>query len=208
MRMRAGRPRGMLGMDEVLVVRHRVLVEGASRREVARALGISRNTVRRYLSGAPVGVRKASPRERPVLEMARSRMDALLTESPQWTGGKQRLTARRLHRMLLAEGIHVGETLVKRYVRERRRRAAEVFVPLVYRPGDLGEVDFFEVLVDLGGGGQRRGCSSCARCTRAATSPGCSPDRTRRASWRDTFARSSTSAGCCTGLPTTTCELR
>ena len=32
-------------MEEVAVVRHRVLVEGASRREVARALGISRNTV-------------------------------------------------------------------------------------------------------------------------------------------------------------------
>jgi len=25
----------------------------------------------------------------------------------------------------------------------------EVFVPLIYPPGDLGEVDFFEVLVDL-----------------------------------------------------------
>jgi hypothetical protein len=32
---------------------------------------------------------------------------------------------------------------------DRQRR--EVFVPLTYRPGDLAEVDFFEVLVDVGG---------------------------------------------------------
>lgn len=138
-------------MDQVAVVRHRVLVEGASRREVAESLKISRNTVKRYLAGAPVGMRKASTRKRPALERAESRMEALLADAPRWTGGKQQLAARQLHRMLRAEGIHVGETLVKRYVRERKRRAAEVFVPLVYRPGDLGEVDFFEVLVDVAG---------------------------------------------------------
>jgi transposase len=141
----------MLEMDQVAVVRHRVLVEGASRREVARALGVSRNTVRRYLAGAPVGERKPAPRQRPVLERARGRMEAILADAPRWTGGKQQLTAQQLHRMLRAEGIEVGATLVRQYVSERKRRAAEVFVPLVYRPGDLGEVDFFEVLVDVAG---------------------------------------------------------
>ncbi len=51
--------------------------------------------------------------------------------------------------MLAAESIHVGVTLVKDFVHEGKRQRAEVFVPLVYRPGDLGEVDFFEVLVDV-----------------------------------------------------------
>lgn len=138
-------------MDQVAVVRHRVLVEGASRREVARSLGISRNTVVRYLKGAPVGVRKASPRERPALQRAHARMVALLEASPQWTSPKQRLTATRLHRMLRAEGIQVGVTLVKEFVHEWKRQRAEVFVPLAYRPGDLGEVDFFEVLADVAG---------------------------------------------------------
>lgn len=138
-------------MDEVAVVRHRVRVEGASQREVARALGISRNTVKRYLEGAPVGERKASPRERPALVRAQARMDALLGDAPRWTGGKQRLTATQLHRLLRSEGIQVGVTLVKDYVREWKRRRAEVFVPLVYKPGDLGQVDFFEVLADVAG---------------------------------------------------------
>src|SRR4051812_48693310 len=114
----------MLQMDQVAVVRHRMLVEGASRREVARALGVSRNTVRRYLADALVGERKPSKRYRPVLERAKARMEALLAEAPRWTGGKQQLTAQQLHRMLRPEGIQVGATLVKKYVRERKRRAA------------------------------------------------------------------------------------
>ncbi|MCA1665474.1 MAG: IS21 family transposase, partial [Myxococcales bacterium] len=40
---------------------------------------------------------------------------------------------------------------VREMVAEWKRRRAEVFVPLVYKPGDLGEVDFFEVLVDVAG---------------------------------------------------------
>ena len=51
----------------------------------------------------------------------------------------------------VGEGHQVGVTLVKAFVAEWKRQRQEVFVPLVYRPGDLGEVDFFEVLVDVGG---------------------------------------------------------
>lgn len=139
-------------MDQVHVVRHKVLVEGLSVRRVARDLGISRNTVRRYVEGAPPGDRKpAPPPVRPEYEAARARLGAILGESRRWTGGKQRLTAARLHAMVTAEGHQVGETLVKQYVREWKRRRREVFVPLVYPPGDLAEVDFFEVLVDVAG---------------------------------------------------------
>jgi transposase len=139
-------------MEEVFVVRHKVLVEGVPVRRVARALGISRNTVRRYLRGAPPGV--GQPRGRrghPVRDVVGPRAAAILGEAPRWTGGKQRLTAARLHQMLRGEGFSVGETLVKQMVREWRRRRQEVFVPLVYRAGDLAEVDFFEVLVDVAG---------------------------------------------------------
>src|SRR5712691_6248720 len=38
---------GMLRMDQVHVIRHKVLVEGRSRRQVARELGISRLTARK-----------------------------------------------------------------------------------------------------------------------------------------------------------------
>ena len=40
---------------------------------------------------------------------------------------------------------------MKAYVAEWKRRRQEVFIPLVYEPGDLGEIDFFEVWVDVAG---------------------------------------------------------
>jgi transposase len=138
-------------MDQVHVVRHKVLVEGCSARKVARELGISRNTVKRYLAlAAPVRVEQ-EPRTRPVREKVEERLLALLEDSPRWTGGKQRLTAARLHEMMLVEGHRVGATLVKQVVAEWKRRRREVFVPLVYEPGELAQVDFFEVLVDVAG---------------------------------------------------------
>jgi transposase len=141
----------MLRMDQVHVVRHKVLVEGLSVRSVALQMGLSRNTVRRYLDmAAPVRVEQA-PRSRPVWTRVEARLHALLEESPRWTGGKQRLTATRLHQMLVAEGHAVGVTMVKEAVAEWKRRRREVFVPLQYAPGELAEVAFFEVLVDIDG---------------------------------------------------------
>ncbi len=66
-------------MDQVHVVRHKVLVEGVSERKVAKELGISRNTVRRYVQGgATPGLRAAPPRGTPVMDRVRPRLEALL----------------------------------------------------------------------------------------------------------------------------------
>src|SRR5687768_2051088 len=140
----------MLRMDQVHVVRHKVLIEGRTQRQVARELGISRVTVKKYLSQTAPAYDTAS-RWRPVWEKVEPRIEALLAESTGWTGGKQRLTATRLHQMLQAEGQAVGITLVRQAVAEWKRQRREVFVPLTYRPGDLAEVDFFEVLIDVAG---------------------------------------------------------
>ena len=139
-------------MDQVHVVRHKVLVEGRTQRAVARELGLSRTTVGKYVGQVASGRQaEAGPRPRPVWDKVAERVQALLTASAQWTGGKQRLTATRLHELLVAEGHAVGVTVVKGAVAEWKRQRREVFVPLTYRPGDLAEVDFFEVLVDIDG---------------------------------------------------------
>jgi transposase len=138
----------MLKVDQVHVIRHKVLVEGRSQRQVAKEFGISRVTVRKYVEEAVPVRKETGPRGRPVWEKVGPRIDALLTESKEWTGGKQQLTATRLHELLVGEGHQVGVTLVKEAVAEWKRRRREVFVPLTYRPGDLAEVDFFEVFVD------------------------------------------------------------
>jgi transposase len=139
-------------MEEVYVVRHRHLVEGIPIRQLAREMRISRTTIRRYLRGAQPGVGK--PRGisgHPVTDAVRPRAEAILATAKDWTGGKQRLTAARLHELLRGEGLEASYTVVKQIVREWKRRRQEVFVPLVYRAGDLAEVDFFEVLVDIAG---------------------------------------------------------
>ena len=147
-------------MDQVHVVRHKVLVEGRSQRAVAQELGLARVTVRKYLDQASAARRgEAMPRPRPVWDAVAPRMQALLEESGQWTGGKQRLTATRLHELLRAEGHRVGVTVVRDAVAEWKRQRREVFVPLTYRPGDLAKVDFFEVLVDVDGSRRKAGCS-------------------------------------------------
>lgn len=138
-------------MDQVHVIRHKVLVDGQSQRRVAKEFGISRVTVRKYVEGAAPVRREPHPRARPVWEKVGPRIDALLAASKDWTAGKQQLTATRLHELLVAEGHQVGASLVKTAVAEWKRQRREVFVPLTYRPGDLAEVDFFEVLVDLDG---------------------------------------------------------
>ena len=110
----------------------------------SRSASTSTEAVPRSESGG-----RAAPR--PVWDAVAARVQALLVESVRWTGGKQRLTATRLHELLVAEGHRVGVTVVKDAVAEWKRQRREVFVPLTYRPGDLAEVDFFEVLVDVDG---------------------------------------------------------
>ncbi len=148
----------MLGVEDVYALRHEVLVEGKSQRQVAREMGYARDTVRRYLV-TPVPEPRKRERSRPVLEEVRPRLEQLLEEWSERTTAKQRVTGRRLHRALREEGYEVGLTLVLAWLREWRRERAEVYVPLVHRPGDGAQVDFFEVDGDLAGERRRAGLS-------------------------------------------------
>ena len=138
-------------MDRIHVIRHKLEVEGKSKREVARELGHSRNTIAKY-ADSPVPERKPyAPRKKPVLEAVRPRIDTLLAEWSAETTRKQRITATVVHRQLVAEGYEVGVTTVRDYLRELKRQKREVFVPLRWDPGDAAQVDFFEVTVRVDG---------------------------------------------------------
>jgi transposase len=141
----------MLRMDTVHVVRHKVVVERLSQRHVAEHLGISRNTVSKYLEVSEPRRVETKPRPKPTLERVAARIDRLLEEWEPRTTPKQRITAARVFRQLREEGLSVGKTTVSEYLRERRRQKAEVFIPLLYRPGEVAQVDFFEVTVEEAG---------------------------------------------------------
>ena len=138
-------------MDQVHVIRHKVLVEGQSVRAVARQMGISRNTVSKYLKVSEPKRMVSQPKPSPVMETVAPRIEELLEHWRGRTTPKQRITGTRIHRQLLEEGYQVGITTVRDYLRERRRKRAEVFVPLVHRPGEEAQVDFFEVTVEEDG---------------------------------------------------------
>jgi len=114
-------------------------------------MGISRNTVRKYLANAEPEHKTGGPRSRPVFEKVAPRLAQLMEEWAGRTTRKQRITAARLHRQLLEEDYQVGRSSVQNWLREYRRQRAEVYVPLVHRPGDDAQVDFFEVTVETAG---------------------------------------------------------
>ena len=142
----------MLGMDRIYVIRHKWHHEGLSIRQIARDLGVSRNTVRKYVDadGEPRR-REAGKRAQPVLEEVRERIDEIVLEWGQRTTPKQRITGTLVHKQLLEEGCQVGSTTVRAYLAEKRRARQEVYLPLVWRAGDAAQVDFFEVTVEVAG---------------------------------------------------------
>jgi transposase len=142
----------MLRMDQVHIIRHKVLLEGKSIRSVAKEMGVSRNTVAKYLKNPEPRRTVARKQNRaPVMEMVAPRIEEILSEWTERTTPKQRITGTRVHRQLVEEGYEVGITTVRDYLREKRRKEAEVFVPLIHRPGDEAQVDFFEVSVEEDG---------------------------------------------------------
>lgn len=142
----------MLRVDQIVIIRHKVLVEGRPIRVVAREMGVSRNTVRKYVDDAGCGPKEPKRRRtRPRIQEIGPRVDAILEEWKNRTTRKQRLTGTTIHAKLVAEGIDVGTTTVRQYLAEKRRQAAEVFIPLVHRPGESGQVDFFDTTVDVAG---------------------------------------------------------
>ena len=132
-------------------VRHACHVEGLSQREAARRFGIDPKTVAKMLRHAvPPGYRRSKPPVRPKLDAFTAAIDAIL-EADRSAPPKQRHTAQRIHDRLRAEhGFAGGYTIVKDYVRERRQRTREVFVPLAHPPGHA-QVDFGEALAVIGG---------------------------------------------------------
>ena len=135
-------------------VRRACMVEGMSTREAARVFGLHRDTVRKMLEySVPPGYRRQSPPRRPKLDPYHGVIDRILEEDRRLPR-KQRHTAKRIYDRLRAEHGFGGKyTIVKDYVRERRRRTREMYVPLSHPAGDA-QCDFGQAKAVIGGVGQ------------------------------------------------------
>ena len=98
----------------------------------------------------PPGYRRSGPVRRPKLDAFTGVIDGIL-EADRSASRKQRHTAKRIFERLGNEhGFEGGYTIVKDYVRERRLRNREVFVPLAHDPGNA-QVDFGEAVMVIAG---------------------------------------------------------
>jgi transposase len=134
-------------------IRHLHLVDGVSKREVARRLGLDVKTVRRALGqteGPPV---RATPRRGRVLDGCREEIVRLLEQEPK-------ITAKRIGILLGGRAGGLGRRAIRKYVAELRGelRRAEVFVHRTHPPGDTMECDFFEAWVEISGQAHKARC--------------------------------------------------
>ena len=132
-------------------VRRACHVDGMSEREAARQFGIDRKTVSKILKhSVPPGYRRQASPQRPKLDPFVPVIDQIL-EDDKSKLKKRRHTAKRIHARLRDEhGFTGGITIVTDYVREKKRRTREVFVPLSHAPGHA-QVDFGETLGVIAG---------------------------------------------------------
>lgn len=126
-----------------LVTLHR---QRLSSRAIARALGVSRNTVKALLAehaGARDRVHSALPEPPPRAPRA-SKIDAFAARAAELMGRYPDITAQRIFETLREEGYRGGYTAVKKHVRRKRPppRPKPSRVAPVYGPGKMAESDW------------------------------------------------------------------
>ncbi len=141
----------MYTVDLYLKIRLACRHEGMPQREAARRFGVSREFVKKALAhSVPPGYRRKAPPKRPKLDPYIGIIDRILEEDNR-VPPKQRHTSKRIFERLRDEhGFSGGETIVKDYVREHRRRTKEMFVPLAHAPGHA-QADFGEAMAIIAG---------------------------------------------------------
>ena len=125
---------------------------GMSQRQAATEFNISpRDTVAKMMTfSVPPGYRRTAEVKRPKLDPFIPIIEDWL-EADRTMPRKQRHTAKRVFDRLREEcGFTGGYTIIKDYIRERKRRGQEVFVPLAHPPGHA-QADFGEAMVRIGG---------------------------------------------------------
>ena len=136
-------------MEKWNEIRHKVLVEGASKRSIRRDYGIGAAVLDKILAlPEPPGYRQRVERPKSKLGPFMGVVDAILEDDKQ-APAKQRHTARRIFDRLRDEhGYSGSEVTVRRDVALHKRASAEVFVPLSQPPGEA-QFDFGEATVEI-----------------------------------------------------------
>ena len=94
-------------METALKIRHRIQVCGESIRSVSRSTGLSRTTIRKYLSETPEPVyRQSHSHPRPVLGPYEDQLKSWL-QADQQRPVRERRTQKKLYEQLVEQGFRV-----------------------------------------------------------------------------------------------------
>lgn len=135
-------------MDQWEIIRLRCVRDGEPIKLVARELGLSKNTVRKFVRSLQAPQHQGINRECR-LDAYRYHIDDLIRRSP-------RITAVRIGSQLRAfvePDLEISERALRAYVANRRRElvAKEAFVRSLYSPADQMQFDFTPVKMLLSG---------------------------------------------------------
>ena len=145
----------VVGMSLYAQIRE-AYISGESQRSIARRLGVSRPTVKKYCEGASMpGVRKEYLRAPSVVTPDVERFIRFCLETDKEEGlRKQSHTAKRIYDRLVSEiGFTGSYSIVRRVVHEMKAHyiPAQADIPLEYDPGDAIQIDWGEATIYLHG---------------------------------------------------------
>jgi transposase/transposase-like protein len=163
----------MIEKQEIIIGYFR---QGKSKRQLARELGLSKNTVKRYIAQhedelnsksvetgeasfskgivkAPKynsGVRKKRALTKEVCQKIDEYIDQNKLKQSQGKA-KQKMLGVDIHEALLRAGHRIGYTTVLRYINAKKQKEKEVFIRQHYEPGQAVEFDWAEVRLEING---------------------------------------------------------
>lgn len=143
----------MKTVDEYERIRKAYYVEGLSIRAISRQLHCGRDLVRKAVDHAePPRYQLKEARLAPVLAAYKARIDELIAESEKQPR-KQRYTGHKIYELVKAEGYQGSEGSVHHYVSLQRqtRKQGKAYLPLEFEPGQDAQVDWGEVIAEIGG---------------------------------------------------------
>jgi transposase len=136
-------------------IRHLHEHEKMSQRAIAKMLGVSRNTVKRYYSGEQVPWERqgVSGRQKYVVTAeVLTFINDCLAEDEKENIKKQSHTAKRIYDRLVDEkNFTGGESTIRDIVAELKDKSSKVFIPLSFEPGEAYQIDWGEVTIYLVG---------------------------------------------------------